>query len=192
MKKKTPAAAKTAKAPKGEAGQQSRATRARPKPPVRKKGDGIGNGKGRTRTPAQLERQERVFELSVMDGKTVRAIAAEVGISQDTVISDLRHEGQRRSDEIAERREVEKARAVSFYSHVAQEGLRLAAEADGVEEIGGSDEQPPRLVSKAALARGLDSAIKARERIDKILGIDAPTKVEVGIEKLLQAFDDEP
>jgi len=171
---------------------QSETSRTHARTPTRRPGNAKGNGKNR-RTPQQLERQERVFNLSVIENKTIREIAAEESINPATVMSDLRHEEQRRADEISERRELEKARAISFYSHVAQEGLRLAAQADGIEEIGGGDddEKPPRLVSKAALARGLDSAIKARERQDKILGIDAPTKLDVGLQLLADALNEE-
>jgi len=57
----------------------------------------------RARTPAQLARQQRVFALSVSlyEHKTHRQIAAELGISLETIVSDLRHEQKRRDEEKA-------------------------------------------------------------------------------------------
>ena len=146
----------------------------------------------RPRTPQQLKRQEEVFLANVIEGKTVRQLAAQFKISQETVISDIRHEEKRRADENAARRDTDKARSTSFYEHVAAEALRLAAQADGIEVIGTESEdpndRPPKLVSKQGLVRALDSAIKARERIDKLLGLDAPTKIDVAVQGLVEAL----
>jgi hypothetical protein len=145
----------------------------------------------RARTPQQLDRQEKAFKLSVEEGKTVRAIAAELHVNKDTVVEDIRCESLRRAEENAARREVDRARSIAFYERAAAEGLRLAEQSDGIESIGvegGEDDPPPRLVSKQGLIRGLDSAIKARERIDKLLGLDAPIKVETDVDKLVAAL----
>ncbi len=55
----------------------------------------------RARTPAQLARQQRVFALTVYEHKTYREIAAEVGISLETVVNDARCEQKRRDAEKA-------------------------------------------------------------------------------------------
>jgi transposase len=139
---------------------------------------GSGNGKDR-RTAAQLDRQEKVFDRNVMFGRTIRQLAAEFGISPETVISDLRHEEQRRSKENAARRSADLARSLSFYDGViaiAQEKSKLydtlLGERDGAKI---SDHT-------------LDAMLKARERQDKLLGLEAPTKVDLGIQALLAAI----
>ena len=38
----------------------------------------------------------------------------------------------------------------------------------------------------------LDAMLKARERIDKILGIDAPTRIDIGLTSLLEALAPPP
>lgn len=133
----------------------------------------VTNGES-SRTSRQLERQERVFALSVLSGKTVREIAAELDISAHTVLADLRCEQDRRSEELGERREVEKARAIAFYQHVIAEGLRAA---DGSLD-----------------AKGLFVAIRARTRIDAILGLDAPEKISVDgtLQTLVAALSEFP
>ncbi len=146
----------------------NRGKRARPKLPRKKSGDGNGI---ENRTPAQLERQERVFALSVMHGQTVRQIAKLLKIDLGTVLRDIRAEEARRSEELGERREGEKARAVAFYEGVADKALRIAAN--------------PKMPGDSGR---LTDALKARERIDKIIGLDAPVQMEVGIAAFLDAL----
>lgn len=146
----------------------------------------------RARTPVQLQRQERVFDLAVVSGKSYRLIAKELGIALETVVSDMRHEEARRAEELTARRETEKARAVAFYDEVAREGMRLARRSDETVEFGGDGPHAGVASPYSSLARGLDAAIKARERVDKILGLDAPTRVEVGLQGLLDALDVPP
>ncbi len=52
----------------------------------------------RSRTPVQLARQKRVFDLSVFERKTYRQIAAALLISLETVVLDIRCESKRRYD----------------------------------------------------------------------------------------------
>ncbi len=125
-------------------------------------------GNARPRTPQQLQRQERVFERSVIDGKTVRFIAKEMGIAQDTVIEDIRQESQRRADELAANRETEQARHLSKIEDLYRRSLQLAT-TPGTGAMG--------------------AASKALEMRAKILGLDAPTRVEVGVAALLDAID---
>jgi hypothetical protein len=128
----------------------------------------------RARTSKQLERQEKVFNLSVLEDKSYREISAELGIAMQTVVDDMRHEALRRADEIAARRDTELARGIAFYDRAVKKGMQLA------EKSTEAFMQP--------LARGLDSAIKARERIDKLLGLDAPTRVDVAVQGLVEAL----
>lgn len=143
-----------------------------------------GTTRTRARTPAQLERQEKAYALHI-EGLTYREIAEALKCDKDTVTRDIHAEWERRSSEIEERREFEKARAVNFYERVIGRAMKKSELYD-------------TLLSERAGAKvtdhTLDSAIKARERIDKILGIDAPTKIDLGLEKLVQALeaDDDP
>lgn len=137
------------------------------------------SGTTRTRTPQQLERQEKAFHYSVVDGKTYREIALLLGCDKDTVTKDIRAEQERRSEEIAERREVEKARAVAFYERVIGKAMVKSDILDGLLLTPGSKVND----------HSLEAAIKARERIDKVLGIDAPTKIDLGVQTLLDALD---
>jgi len=138
------------------------------------------SGTTRERTPAQLERQEKAYDLHI-SGKTYRQIAEILSCDKDTVTTDIRAEQQRRADEIAERREVEKARAVSLYERVIDRALKKS---DIYDEL---VMQPGAKVTD----RTLEAVIHARERIDKVLGVDAPTKIDLGLDKLFTAFDDQ-
>ena len=156
------------------------ALRKKPKKAAKKSQSKAEHPRKRGRTPAQLDRQSEIFDMSVCELLSYRQIIAAFkergeSLSMDTVVADIRHEEQRRADELGARRETEKARSVAFYESVQREGMRLAKKSDDAFM------QP--------LARGLDSAVKARERIDKILGLDAPTKVELGIQSLLESLD---
>lgn len=139
------------------------------KPPAPRK---PGSGNGRLfRTPAQLERQERVFNMSVMQGLSARKIAEILQLDSKTVIKDLRSEEARRSEELGDRREAEKARAVAFYEGIANRAISIALS--------------PQMPGDSGR---LSEALKARERIDKIIGIDAPVQIEAGLGAFLDAL----
>lgn len=141
---------------------------------ARKRGNPKGqNGKTR-RTPAQLERQEKVYELSVCYGLTVRQIAATLSISLETVIADLRIEHDRREAEDPDRRARALRESVDFYTNVAREALTIAKRGRMPGDSG-----------------RLGDAIKARERIDKLYGNDSPTKIEHGFKELEDALNGE-
>lgn len=125
----------------------------------------------RVRTPQQLERQEKVFELSVLSGNTHRQIAVILHIDKMTVASDIRAESERRAGEIAERRETEQAQHVARLDDFYQQSMALRA---------------------AAGTGALGAAGKALEMRAKILGLDAPTRVEIGVQSLLDALDTPP
>lgn len=120
--------------------------------------------------------QEQAFLLNVVGGKSCREIAAILGIGKNTASQYIRAESERRAAEIAADRKKLQADSVAFYDEIAAKGVALAEKADGAFM------QP--------LIKGLDSALKARERRDKILGLDAPTKIDLGLKDLLQAFED--
>lgn len=136
------------------------------------------SGHSRARTPAQLERQTKAYEMSI-DGMSHRAIADKLNVDRKTVAADIHAEATRRADEIAKRREVEKARSVSTYERVIQRAVKKSDMYDEIALTPGSK----------VTDRTLEAIIHARERIDKVLGIDAPTKVEIGVESLLKALD---
>jgi transposase len=124
-------------------------------------------GSARARSSAQLERQERAFALH-LDGLTHREIAAAMGIDKKTVARDLAAEAERRADELHDRREAEAA------IHLARLD-RLYRRAEALERVPGSG-------ALATCARVLE--LRA-----KVLGLDAATKVDVGMQGLLDALD---
>lgn len=119
--------------------------------------------------------QEQAFYLNVVEGLSYRSIGERLNINKDTAHAYVRAESARRREDIEAAREDEQARSLAFYDHVAAKGIEMAAKADGPFM------QP--------LIKGLDSAIRARERRDKLLGLDAPTKVDVGLQVLIDALD---
>jgi len=122
--------------------------------------------RARRRTEAQLERQNRVFNLHI-EGKTHREIKAELGISLETVVSDIRHEAVRRAEENAEVREeqqaVQLARMDSLYRDAAKRF-----------DVPGSSSLP--------------TAAKVLEMRAKLLGLDAPLKVEGALTVLAESL----
>jgi transposase len=137
----------------------------------------------RRRTAAQLERQEKHFNMSVLDGLTYREIKAKTGASLETIVADIREEALRRADELGDRRESEKARSVAFYESIKVKALRKSELNDKILEkiLAGEGGK----VSD----RSLEAALKAQERIDKIQGVDAPTKVDLGLQQLIDAIN---
>lgn len=149
---------------------------------------------GRTkRTLYQEARMEEMFMLH-LQGYTYRQLGEKFGCSSATICNDLRREEAKRAAELGERREHETARAVATYEDIYRRALvksemydkivSQAIEPMSPEELLASAKQQSRVTDHA-----LEAALKARERIDKILGIDSPTKVEVGVQALLDALD---
>jgi predicted transcriptional regulator len=116
---------------------------------------------------------EQAFMLNVVHGKTCRQIAELLGINKETASIYIREESKRRTASLDAERDSQTARAVAFYDNVAAIGIELA--------------QKSHEPFMQQLIKGLDTAVKARERKDKLLGLDAPTKIEVGLEDLLKA-----
>lgn len=140
------------------------------------------NGKKGRRTPVQLERQEKLYQRHVGETLSVRRLAKEFGVCKETVEADIRHESARRADEIAKRRETELARAVSHFEFVSAEAYRSHLRLMKVLE-----ERPTARISD----RYLEVMVECRAKIDLLLGLTTPTKVEVGLDILLQALKPE-
>jgi hypothetical protein len=113
------------------------------------------------RTAKQLERQEKCFNLSIEQSKSTREIALAMKMSKTTVSDDIRAELLRRHTENASRREYETTRAVAFYERMI--ALALTFEPDRIKRI------PDK---------SINTAIKARERIDKLFGLEGPDNAQ--------------
>lgn len=121
----------------------------------------------RGRSAAQLDRQERAFALSVLDGKTYRVIAGLLGCDKDTVTRDIRAELTRRADEIADRRELEQAQHLALIEDLYQKAMAA---------------------SSTPGTGAFSSAGKALEMRAKLLGLDAPARPDVALQTLVEAL----
>jgi hypothetical protein len=130
-----------------------------------------GVARTRARTPKQIERQEQVFALSVLHGKSHRAIAATLKVNKKTVSRDIEEEAQRRADEIEHRRDVEQAMHLARIDHLYRRGLDLA----GTPGAG-----------------GLAAAGKALEMRARMLGLEKAPPVDDFREQLLRAMEGKP
>ena len=118
-----------------------------------------------------LNRQEQVFEMSVMYGMTVRQIARMLRASLTTIIADLKRETLIRVEAQKAREDHESQIAIEFYTDIARQAQNAAR-----------DPVFPGDVSQ------FGTAVKARERIDRIKGIDAPVRIDAGIDGLVAAL----
>lgn len=153
--------------------EQTPTTRAKKSKPLVK-----NNGKKDNPTDRVLKLQEEVFTLSI-EGWTVRQISEKTGLSLKTVISYRKAESQRRAQENAERREHDRDEALAFYDSVIKRAIAKSEMYDALL----SGEVPAKVTDHT-----LDAMIKARERKDKILGLDTPVKVDVGLDAFLDAL----
>lgn len=120
------------------------------------------------RSPRQLERQRMCFELCVIEGLTHAEAALKLGINRKTVDRDVQVEAELRADELADRRETEKVMHLARLDDLYREAL-LLKDAPGLGALA---------VCEKVLAQRA-----------KVLGLDAPTKIEIGIQGLLAALD---
>lgn len=127
-----------------------------------------GVARTRARTAKQLDRQEKAFVLSVVDGLSTRAIAKQLRVDRKTVQSDVRFEAERRAEEIEQRRATEQAMQVTRLDHLFRRGMELA---------------------KTPGAGGLSAAAKSLEMRARLLGLDRVDKKDDVMDKLLQALD---
>lgn len=123
---------------------------------------------GRKRTMTQIHRQAQVFEMSVFGDKTYREIAQELGISAVTVVSDMKAEAELRAAGLAQMRGSEQARHLALVERHFIESMAL-------KSIPGTG--------------ALGAAAKSLEMRAKVLGLDAPTKIDIGIAGLLEALE---
>jgi DNA-binding MarR family transcriptional regulator len=129
---------------------------------------GQQRGRGNRHDTERKNLQEQAFYLSV-EGKTCREIAKILNIDKTTASKYIRAEEQIRAEELAERRESEKARRIARLQ-------QLSKLAESKSDVPGSG--------------ALGACGKFEEMINRILGVDAPTKIDVGLKDLLNAFDD--
>ncbi len=119
------------------------------------------------RSARQLSRQERAFELSVIEGLTTAQIARELGISEPTVRGDLRAEETLRIAENEETRSAEQVRQLMLVQDVIKEAR--------------ASRNRPGTGAFSAMTKGIEMRAK-------LLGLDAPTKIELGVAQLLEAI----
>jgi hypothetical protein len=138
----------------------------------------------RKRSPKQQLRQIDVYRRHLA-GETIDAIAIDLKVNRKTIMLDLKVEGELRAEELGDRRSTEIARAVDFYTDIIRRCLERA-------EV--SDEILVKIRDNYAFEgrvsdRSLQEALNARERIDKVLGVEAAVKIDVGMQPLLAALD---
>lgn len=144
----------------------------KPKTTKKKSADTPGQ---RTRTSGQLhaveraQLQEKAFYLSV-EGKTCRQIGEILGINKTTASEYIRAEEALRAEELGAQREAEKARRIARLQHLS----KLAEESRSIPGSG-----------------AFGACGKFEEMINRILGVDAPTKIDLGLETLFSAFDND-
>lgn len=152
------------------------------KKPGRKKGDGGRNNPASNPTPLQREQQEKAFYLS-LEGRSVREIAAELDLGYSTAAKYVRIEEERRQKQTDADRERNTMRAIETYETIKRRAFKKSDRIDELMESAVAGE------NVRVTDHSLDPALKAQERIDRIRGIDAPLKVDAGIEKLVSALD---
>lgn len=155
----------------------------RPAKPARDVAPASGRkGTSRARSPRQLERQNKSYNLHLV-GKSYDAIAVELAVDRKTVMRDVAAEGKLRAAELGDRRATEIARSVDLYTEVIRRAGERATIADEILEAikGGSEAR--------VNDQSLQVMINARERIDKVLGVEAAVKIDVGMQPLLEALN---
>jgi hypothetical protein len=133
--------------------------------------------RAREKTAFQLQRAEQIYDLFVT-GSSTRRIVAELTtpgpdgaaprfahLDRGTVLRDIREERQRRVEKDGEKSELHRADAVALYGIIKERAL--------------ADESCSHLFE----------ALKAQERIDRILGIDQPVKLDIRLGDLWAKID---
>jgi hypothetical protein len=131
--------------------------------------------------PYIAERQAEAFKMSIW-GKTNQEIADHFGVSYATIARDLAAEGAARSKELEDRRQSEVARHIALCQGVINAAKQKGEFYDELLSNGG----------KVSGDRTLDTIISAEERIARLLGLDAPTKIEIGVAALVEALAPRP
>jgi IS30 family transposase len=141
--------------------------------------------KQQTRNPKQLLRQEQAFMLN-LQGLSMREVSAKMGISLATIHADIQHEGERRKAENAARRKYDTARAIATYELIMRKAYDKSDLCDQLlrEMIDG------KLKVGSVGDNSLSVIIKARSRIDKLLGLEVPGKTDDWMEVVIRALDE--
>lgn len=136
--------------------------------------------------PARVELREKAFTMR-LDRASLRDIAKALHCNKDTAKILVDEELAIRAEERKAQRETDKEDSISFYEAVQKRALdQHDTELSILKKIDSGARENAK-VSTHALSDG----IRAQERIDKIKGIDAPTKLDLGLQDLLGALDDE-
>lgn len=126
------------------------------------------HGQSQSRTAKRRELQEQVYLARVIEHLTVRQVAEKLGIATETVMAYEKAEQVRRVDEIASQREEQQANHLALIDDLHRSAMALRS--------------VPGTGSLAAAA-------KAIEMRAKILGLDAPTRIDIGVQRLVEAFE---
>ena len=137
---------------------EKRALRGEPQPTRARATTLRGNWADPLTDPRKRELQIAAYNLYVIDGRSYRSIGEELRIDREVASAYVRLEADRRAAQREHERNAEIERSVSLYNDIARE-YRNRMDRPG--------------------ARGDEGryVIQARERVDKLLGLEAPLKI---------------
>lgn len=118
------------------------------------------------------DRRSRAWELR-LKGKTVRQIATELQVSVGTAHGDIAAVLERTKEENDDRAETHRTISLARLEK-ALGVVEQALDAQVFDELGNADNE--------LRLKALDRMLKIEERRSKLLGLDAPTKVEAKVE----------
>jgi|SRR6478735_3776035 len=126
------------------------------------------------------DRRSKAWLLRVK-GKTVRQIATELGVSVGTAHSDLAAVMERTKEENDDRAETHRALSLARLDRALDTiEEALLAQAPLPEGDGAADGESLRPDHELRL-KAIDRLMKIEERRAKLLGLDAPTKVDASV-----------
>jgi hypothetical protein len=135
-------------------------------------------------------RQDELREIAYQKhcvGYSYRAIAAELGINRETVMLYVRFVTAQRAEQVAKDRERQVQESCEFYDVVAIKALEMhdavRTTLDAIADHAETFEGEVRINEHY-----LSDALKARERKDKLMGLDAPLKIDGTLRALQEAF----
>jgi hypothetical protein len=110
------------------------------------------------RTPEQLDRQARAFDMKVLYKVSTERIAKELSVDRKTILNDIREEHRLRGQEMSDDRAQHIRESIAVYESVIQR-------------------MQPLLRSPLRGPAAANAIAKAQERIDKIRGVDAAIRI---------------
>jgi hypothetical protein len=131
-------------------------------------------------TPRQRELREKAFYLHI-EGHSYRAIGQILEIHPDTAGKYVRAEYELRVVEFDKNRDEATFRAWAFYESVKRRAIKRAEAYDAAMGAG---------TAKGLSDNSFMAALKAQERIDKILGVDSPSKLDDSLRRLAEALQE--